>query len=911
MKSKSRKSFQVFIIVAACFILSMFFGCSNFLQDVMDNVSDIEVDYKVEHWKQSLDGKSYELDAQESQILQGTSLAKTQAQAKEFEGFTSKKIEQQKIKRDGSTIVKIYYDRKSVTYIFKAQGGNWDQDSSDQTKTGLYGAALDVPANPVKTGYTFSKWSSDVPETFGSSDITFVANWLPGTGTLYKVEYYLQNTDGSDYERIDDDSQNLVGTTGELTAAVAKEYEGFTVEEIAQKEIAPDGSTVVPVYYKRNSISYIFAANGGNWNGASDNKIVSGLYECSVTAPAAPAKTGYVFGGWDEEVPDYFGTETKSFSAVWLASTDTVYRVEHWQQNIDDDEYTKISEDTQLLAGTTLTQTKAQAKTYPGFSVQSFNQGIIEPDGSTIIRINYNRNTVTYTFESTSGAWENNETEKTISGRYGANVNAPENPSKTGYLFDGWDNEVPSTFGLSVGSFAAEWSADPNTEYKVIHWVQNLYNDTYYKTSTKLLHGTTNTQTQAAANDLQGFTPKSFDQSIIAADGSTEINIYYDRKEITYTFNSERGKFEDGSTVKTVSGRYGTSFDVPDSPTHPSYFSNGWDNAIPETFGGEDITFTAQYNFNCYEKPVRLPAGTTGSVGSSNNYVYFGVWPKSLKDEDVEVDETKQMVMGGHTYYLGDDGEYYIKTLVRICSSNSSQLIDGQYSYFKLEPIKWVYLDRRSKGGGASDILLFADNIITADLPFFGFREKYSTGNNIGECPYRSLNGTTIYPNDYKYSNVRAYLNGIPNQYITDGGEEDSKINIDWTGKGFLQTAFSKNAQDKILETELTDIARNVNDKVFLFSEDDIRRYFGKSNSLYRCERSVTEYALAKFAWNSSLYGWWWLRKGSVTFTSSSGSSIKREQAGFNIESNGSYRNWNNVNKRDPGIVPALWVEVE
>ena len=92
MKSKSRKSFQVFIIVAACFILSMFFGCSNFLQDVMDNVSDIEVNYKVEHWKQSLDGKSYELDAQESQILQGTSLAKTQAQAKEFEGFTSKKI---------------------------------------------------------------------------------------------------------------------------------------------------------------------------------------------------------------------------------------------------------------------------------------------------------------------------------------------------------------------------------------------------------------------------------------------------------------------------------------------------------------------------------------------------------------------------------------------------------------------------------------------------------------------------------------------------------------------------------------------------------------------------------------------------------------------------------------------------
>ena len=908
MKSKSRKSFQVFIIVAACFILSMFFGCSNFLQDVMDNVSDIEADYKVEHWKQSLDGKSYELDAQESQILQGTSLAKTQAQAKEFEGFTSKKIEQQKIKRDGSTIVKIYYDRKTITYIFKAQGGNWNQDSSDQTKTGLYGAALDVPANPVKTGYTFSKWSGDVPETFGSCDITFVANWLPGTGTLYKVEYYLQNTDGSDYERIDDDSQNLVGTTGELTAAVAKEYEGFTVEEIAQKEIAPDGSTVVPVYYKRNSISYIFAANGGNWNGASDNKIVSGLYECSVTAPGAPVKTGYVFGGWDEEVPDCFGTETKSFSAVWLASTDTVYRVEHWQQNIDDDEYTKITEDTQLLAGTTLAQTKAQAKTYPGFSVQSFNQEIIEPDGSTIIRINYNRNTVTYTFESTSGAWENNETEKTISGRYGANVNTPENPSKTGYLFDGWDNEVPSTFGLSVGSFAAEWSADPNTEYKVIHWVQNTDDDEYTKTS-EIFHGTTNTQTMAVAYNDPGLIVKNFNQDTIAADGSTQINIYYDRKEITYTFNSERGKFSDDSKVKTVSGRYGASFVAPDSPTHPSYFSNGWDNTVPETFGVEDITFTAQYNYNFYEKPVRLPEGTSGSLGTQGVYVHFGVWPKSLKDENVEVDETKQMVMGGHTYYLGDDGEYYIKTLVHITSTSIPQLENGQYSYFKLEPIKWTRLNIQSNGNGSYEALLFADNILTADMPFYGFREQYSMENNKGLYPKRRQKDrpySYIYPNDYIYSNVRAYLNGIPNQYITsEGGEPDSQLNIDWTGNGFLQTAFSEYSQNRIVETY---VDGHVHDKVFLFSETEINNFFGPyvSSSSTSRQRIVTDFAKANYAWGGiGVGGWWWLRDGRR-----SESDSNRIYAS-NIEGSGQYKYGNVVNKRDAGIVPGLWVKID
>ena len=595
MKSKSRKSFQVFIIVAACFILSMFFGCSNFLQDVMDNVSDIEVDYKVEHWKQSLDGKFYELDAQESQILQGTSLTKTQAQSKDFEGFISKKIEQQKIKRDGSTIVKIYYDRKSITYIFKAQGGNWNQDSSDQTKTGLYGAALDVPANPVKTGYTFSKWSSDVPETFGSSDITFVANWLPGTGTLYKVEYYLQNTDGSDYERIEDDSQNLVGTTGELTAAVAKEYEGFTIEEIEQKEIAPDGSTVVPVYYTRNSISYIFAANGGNWNGASDNKIVSGLYECSVTAPAAPVKTGYVFGGWSEEVPESFGTEPKSFSAVWLASTDTVYRVEHWQQNIDDDEYTKVDSDTQNLTGVTDAYTNAVSKLYSGFTVKSVAQKKIMPDGTTIVRIYYDRNEIVYTFAGEGGKWNNSVIVQTVEGRFGSEVVYPGQPERTGYNFLKWNSTVPSTFGVGNQTFSAEWVAKTDTIYKVEHWQQNIIDDGYTLVETDTKYGTTAAQTNALAKIYTGFTSQEVIQKKIAAEGNTIIRINYNRNIIDYTFNTAGGTFSDNLTSKIVSGKYGSTIITPESPNRVGYSFENWDNSIPTTFGENARTFTANW----------------------------------------------------------------------------------------------------------------------------------------------------------------------------------------------------------------------------------------------------------------------------------------------------------------------------
>ena len=62
-----------------------------------------------------------------------------------------------------------------------------------------------------------------------------------------------------------DDTQTKNGTTGAQTSAEAKNYEGFTAQEITQKTIAGDGSTIVNVYYKRNVYSVKFMGYGDSY----------------------------------------------------------------------------------------------------------------------------------------------------------------------------------------------------------------------------------------------------------------------------------------------------------------------------------------------------------------------------------------------------------------------------------------------------------------------------------------------------------------------------------------------------------------------------------------------------------------------------------------------------------------------
>ena len=335
------------------------------------------------------------------------------------------------------------------------------------------------------------------------------------------------------------------------------------------------------------------------------------------------------------------------------------------------------------------------------------------------------------------------------------------------------------------------------------------------------------------------------------------------------------------------------------------------------TEGGENQDTTYQF----HSTVTYLAEGTDGTSGTEATYCTFGDWPQTIKAESVTVGETKSVTMGSMTYYLGSDNNYYAK-----CTENAyyAYLSSDTYSngdtvaqvdansekYFKVEPIKWRVLNPSASG----DKILVAESILTANVQYYGSSDN------------RTLNEATVYANNYKYSNIRAYLNGTKNQFVTDGGT-GTEFDVDWTNKGFLQTAFTTSAQALIATTTVDNsedstedagnnyggtsryACDNTEDKIFLLSIKEATttdygftayNQWGTGNSRIRV---TTDYAKANYAFQvetAGLGGQWYLRS-PYHYTS---------YYACNVGCDGGAKVSNSVLINYLGVVPALSISV-
>lgn len=186
---------------------------------------------------------------------------------------------------------------------------------------------------PENQGYTFAGWNTQADgsgTTFKSGSKVLVdtmdpgnhlyAIWAKGTGTPYEVHHYLERLEGA-YLAVPDEKDNLRGETGAWTAAAAKSYDGFTPMGFAQEMIKADGSTVVKIFYTRNSYLLTYKDSLSAEVYASQTY----KYRAAVTAIADPTKTGYTFTGWSPAVPDTMPAGALTVYAQWRKTTpDTV-----------------------------------------------------------------------------------------------------------------------------------------------------------------------------------------------------------------------------------------------------------------------------------------------------------------------------------------------------------------------------------------------------------------------------------------------------------------------------------------------------------------------------------------------------------------------------------------------------------
>lgn len=183
------------------------------------------------------------------------------------------------------------------------------------------------------------------------------------------------------------------------------------------------------------------------------------------------------------------------------------------------------------------------------------------------------------------------------------------------------------------------WPAE--VDFTVKHYQQNIADDQYTLVDTETKKGFTKSAVgDNLAKSYDGFYKLLYDTTTeIAADGSTVVEIYYDREY--YLMNFE---LDGGYGVEPIYAKYGTEISIGE-PTKPGYTFKGWDKEIPASMPAENVTFKAnwtpgesgftvvfwyenaddaEYSFAGSYKPKNVESGTKVSSGDYRNQNFVG-----------------------------------------------------------------------------------------------------------------------------------------------------------------------------------------------------------------------------------------------------------------------------------------------
>lgn len=483
----------------------------------------------------------------------------------------------------------------TVTFTFTVNG------ETHAVLTGNQGdpvdlSSIEAPAAPV--GMHFVGWGN-VPATF-DADATFEAQFANNTDTKYTVNVYNMDTTGN-YPATPDSTYQGAGetnSTADITAdAVAAE--GFSLDSAKSTltgTIAADGSLVLSIYYSRNQYTITYAN--------TDLEPDTYYYGATVSA-RTPEKAGYAFQGWEEEVPSTMPAQNITLTAKW---------------NENPADYTDYD-----IAVAAANAKKAEAnydKTYTEASRKALDaalavdvsgkklseQGVVDAQTAAINAAVKGLEKMTYN----ATFYVDGEEYRVVPTKVGEQIIAPENPTKKGFVFTGWDKKV-GVMGTEDVSFNAQFSAG-EVSYKVETYVMDV-NGAYGAADVKVVPATTGAAVSVDPEAREGFTvaADSVLSGTVAADGSLVLKVYYSRNQYKLTV--------DGAESMVY---YGAELNIAE-PTKDHYTFAGWNVEVPATMPASDLTLISQWteegaDYTAYDAAVKAAQAKKAEADYEKTY---------------------------------------------------------------------------------------------------------------------------------------------------------------------------------------------------------------------------------------------------------------------------------------------------
>ena len=537
-------------------------------------------------------------------------------------------------------------------------------------------------------------------------DYTYNVVYKP-TNVNYTVIHYKQNLNDDNYT--EEERETKQGLTKSTVPEVAKTYDGFYALLYEKPDIAADDSTVVEVYYDRYYYLMNFDLDGGY-----GVEPIYARYGATIGDVGTPTKAGYAFQGWSldgtttVDLPKTMPAENRTYKAVWQANDTAKVTVVFWGENADDEGYSYIK--------------SAQVNVKPG------TEFTYSEDGSLICALEVHTHNIEGCYELTCTQEEHTHSKDCykcgqtshahdkscyagVGSASSAGIDAPNNPSngyvaraawswyeKVIYINGTWyeytgntrtGNIAPTTCGKTEHNHTDACFCD-KTEH-----THSVENNCYTLTCGKTEHThTSDCYMNGAGLDSNLWKFVRSDTVTVAADGSSVVNVYYDRTVFDVRFFSRDNGNREYTDLK-ITAKWGASI-LDKWPTYNGSSSwyveasgNTWQNSIQiMPVGGAKFygPKTGSSNYKAYYYVEVLP----GEEGTVHNGVTYKLHHTDTSSSSGNVSSEDKYDIQGFTYKEGTSNGSSYKNAKFYYTRNSYTLTfnDG-YNDVKSESVKY------------------------------------------------------------------------------------------------------------------------------------------------------------------------------------------------------------------------------
>lgn len=415
------------------------------------------------------------------------------------------------VQADNSLVLKVYYTANDTNWYIDYYKQNWDgtwpanPDSSlTDTRTGKTGASVNITSETKKTitGYSFDSSSANnlQTETINGNGNTRLKLYYTADDVTYNVEHYLQDLNG-EYNLDNNETETITAKTGKPVTATAKQsildrgYVEDTTNSLRVTTgtvVAPNGTLTLKVYYKI-LLTVTLDSNDGTNAQTSFQVPYGDTYGSNILTNLT--RTGYVHTGWSKVADDddtlvstsrtvttshtlyafwapegymitfnslggssvptldgeYNATYAQYYTNGFPEPTKTGYHFDGWYSDVDNE---GNATGTQIQLTDTITGTRTLYAKWTFIPTVIFN-------------INCS--------DSTIQGYNTLSREVIVGQPYGS----LDNPTRTGYDFEGWYTKSDWTQGTKVEETTIVTDATQHTLYA--RWDAKQYTITFDK----------------------------------------------------------------------------------------------------------------------------------------------------------------------------------------------------------------------------------------------------------------------------------------------------------------------------------------------------------------------------------------------------------------------------------------------